>query len=64
MLQPFELEVMRDRVIYCMAVMDEKGSSTVSSYCLWKKDWTDLRLTLLELVNFMDRLRERGENDE
>jgi hypothetical protein len=66
MLKPFELEVMRDRLVYGLAVMDEKGRSLnqSNSVALWAHDWANLRTTLLELLNFADQVRDREENND
>jgi hypothetical protein len=65
MLQPFELEVMRDRLVYSLAVMDEQGRS-LNQYnvvALWAHNWADLRATLLEMLNFVDQVRDREDNN-
>jgi hypothetical protein len=63
MLKPFELEVMRDRLVYSLAVMDEQGRSLNqgNTVALWAHNWADLRTTLLELLNFVDQVRDREE---
>ena len=60
MINHTEVETMRGLLVYALAIMDEKGKGTPkNSRTLWEKDWQNLRLTLVGLVNLIDRARDK-----
>lgn len=62
MINRTEIETMRGLLVYALVIMDEKGKGIPEeSRALWETDWENLRLTLVGLVDIVDRIRDREE---